>query len=144
MGFGVFFCFYSVSNYSIGSAFRMGPGYFPAVLGGFLFVLGLLTSLSALLFRSEDPDSGKVGKFDWFSSGIILASVTVFGLTLRPLGMIPATAVMIFIASMGQRPFKLVQTLLVCLVLSTVVWLIFVLGLNLQVPIWPQFLISLP
>lgn len=40
MAFGGFFCLYSVYNYNIGTAFRMGPGYFPMLLGGFLFFLG--------------------------------------------------------------------------------------------------------
>ena len=100
MAFGGFFCLYSVYNYNIGTAFRMGPGYFPMLLGGFLFFLGFLITA----------------------------------------GLIPATAVMVFLSSFGNRPFRWIRTLLLCVFLSVAVWLIFVLGLDLTVPIWPAFL----
>ena len=117
----------------------MGPGYFPMLLGGFLGVLGVLICLKSLLFRSEDPDNGIIGQFDWRSFSIILGAVLVFAFLLRPMGLIPATAIMIFLSSFGARPFKWLQVMLLCLILSVCVWLIFVLGLNLTVPIWPGF-----
>lgn len=142
MAFGGFFCLYSVFNYNIGTASRMGPGYFPMVLGGFLFFLGFLITSKSLLFKSSDEDGGKFGRFDWHSFGIILGSVAIFAFLLRPAGLIPATAAMIFISSFGNRPFRWIQTILLCLFLSVAVWLIFVLGLNLTVPIWPAFLLN--
>ena len=64
MAFGGFFCFYSVYNYNIGTAFRMGPGYFPkCLLGGFLFFLGFLITAKSVLFKSSEEDGGKFGKF---------------------------------------------------------------------------------
>lgn len=140
MAFGAFFCLYSVFNYQIGTASRMGPGYFPMVLGGFLFFLGLLVSLKSLLFVSSEEDGGKFGKFDWYSFFVILGSVVIFALLLRPGGLIPATAAMIFLSSFANRPFRWLPTLCLCALLSLAVWLIFVVGLNLVVPIWPAFL----
>lgn len=142
MAFGAFFCLYSVFNYNIGTASRMGPGYFPMVLGGFLFFLGFLITAKSLLFKSSDEDGGKFGRFDWYSFGVILGSVAIFAFLLRPAGLIPATAAMIFISSFGNRPFRWIQTILLCLFLSVAVWLIFVVGLNLTVPIWPSFLMN--
>ena len=115
MAFGGFFCLYSVYNYNIGTAFRMGPGYFPMLLGGFLFFLGFLITAKSVLFKSSEEDGGKFGKFDWYNFFVILGSV-------------------------GNRPFRWIRTFLLCVFLSVAVWLIFVLGLDLTVPIWPAFL----
>lgn len=139
MAFGGFFCLYSVYNYNIGTAFRMGPGYFPMLLGGFLFFLGFLITAKSVLFKSSEEDGGKFGKFDWYNFFVILGSVTIFAVLLRPAGLIPATAVMVFLSSFGNRPFRWIRTLLLCVFLSVAVWLIFVLGLDLTVPIWPAF-----
>ena len=142
MAFGAFFCLYSVFNYQLGSASRMGPGYFPMVLGGFLFFLGFLISLISLIVKSTDDDGGAIGRFDFYSLFVILGSVTVFALLLKSGGLIAATAIMIFLSSFGNRPFKIVPTIILCVVLSVAVWAIFVLGLNLVVPIWPSFLVK--
>ncbi len=140
MAFGAFFCLYAIKSYPIGTAAHMGPGYFPMLLGGFLFILGLLISLKGLLFKSSDPDHGKFGCFDWKNFLIILGSVTCFSILLRPAGLIPATAVMIFLSSFAGQKFHLLQTLILCAILCLVVWLVFVLGLGLTVPIWPAFI----
>ena len=87
-----------------------------------------------------EEDGGKFGKFDWYNFFVILGSVTIFAVLLRPAGLIPATAVMVFLSSFGNRPFRWIRTLLLCVFLSVAVWLIFVLGLDLTVPIWPAFL----
>lgn len=84
MAFGGFFCLYSVYNYNIGTAFRMGPGYFPMLLGGFLFFLGFLITAKSVLFKSSEEDGGKFGKFDWYNFFVILGSVTIFAVLLRP------------------------------------------------------------
>lgn len=52
MAFGGFFCLYSVYNYNIGTAFRMGPGYFPMLLGGFLFFLGFLITAKPFFLKA--------------------------------------------------------------------------------------------
>ncbi len=136
--FGAFFCFYSIANYPLGTASRMGPGYFPMLLGGFLLFLGVLICLKSFFFTPHDGSN--IGPFDWRVVFIILGSVLVFALLLRPAGLIPATAVMIFISSFANRTHKIFQAIVLAIILSVAVWLIFVVGLDLTVPIWPTFL----
>ena len=131
---------WQTSGLEIGTSLRMGPGYFPMLLGGFLFFLGFLITAKSVLFKSSEEDGGKFGKFDWYNFFVILGSVTIFAVLLRPAGLIPATAVMVFLSSFGNRPFRWIRTLLLCAFLCVAVWLIFVLGLDLTVPIWPAFL----
>lgn len=53
MGFGLFFAIWAVIHYQMGTAVRMGPAYFPAMLGGLLTVLGLIIFASSLAARDE-------------------------------------------------------------------------------------------
>ncbi|MCD8339814.1 MAG: tripartite tricarboxylate transporter TctB family protein [Burkholderiales bacterium] len=138
MAFGAFFCFYSIAKYALGTASRMGPGYFPMLLGGFLLVLGFLITLKSLVFRPSEGD-GKVGAIDWRTVIIILGSVFIFAILLRPAGLIPATFIMIFLSGFAERTFKLIPILILATFLSVLVWIIFVWGLDLTVPIWPSF-----
>ncbi|WP_301095635.1 tripartite tricarboxylate transporter TctB family protein, partial [Turicimonas muris] len=80
--FGAFFCFYAVANYPLGTASRMGPGYFPMLLGGFLLFLGVLISLKSFFFPPHDGTG--IGPFDWRVVFVILGSVLIFALLLRP------------------------------------------------------------
>ena len=68
--FGAFFCFYAVANYPLGTASRMGPGYFPMLLGGFLLFLGVLISLKSFFFPPHDGTG--IGPFDWRVVFVIL------------------------------------------------------------------------
>lgn len=140
MAFGAFFCIYSATHYSIGTAARMGPGYFPMLLGGFLFLLGLAVSGKALLIRSSADDGGHIGRFDWFSFTVILGAVCLFAVLLKTAGLLASTAVMVFVSSLANRAFRWKESLVLCFLLSVMVWVIFVYGLNLLVPVWPVFL----
>ena len=135
--FGAFFCFYAVANYPLGTASRMGPGYFPMLLGGFLLFLGVLISLKSFFFPPHDGTG--IGPFDWRVVFVILGSVLIFALLLRPAGLIPATAVMVFVSTFANRSYKVIQGIVLSIILSVVVWLIFVLGLDLTVPVLPSF-----
>ena len=122
--FGAFFCFYAVANYPL--------------LGGFLLFLGVLISLKSFFFPPHDGTG--IGPFDWRVVFVILGSVLIFALLLRPAGLIPATAVMVFVSTFANRSYKVIQGIVLSIILSVVVWLIFVLGLDLTVPVWPSFL----
>lgn len=140
VAFGLFFCLYSIYNYRLGTAARMGPGYFPMVLGGILCALGLVVSTLAIFLKPQDGDNGAIGRFDWFSFAIILGSVAVFAITLRPLGLILSTGLMVFISSIANRRFRFLETILLCAVMCFIVWLVFIFGLDLLVPVWPSFI----
>lgn len=112
------------------------------VLGGILCALGLIVSLLALVLKPQEDDHGAIGRFDWFSFSIILGSVAVFALTLRPLGLILSTGLMVFISSLANRRFRFLETLLLCGVMCFIVWLVFIFGLDLLVPVWPSFIVG--
>src|SRR6266705_7003335 len=89
------------SAYPIGTAARMGPGYFPRILGILLIVLGAVLSLRGL--RTE----GSAVAFGSFVPMlIVLGSVVLFGLTALKIGLVLATIVLILISSAASPEFR--------------------------------------
>lgn len=135
VGFGAFFMAWALAHYQMGSAVRMGPAYFPAVLGGLLAVLGTVILLGSLIV--EGP---KVPRFNFRPLLLILIGCIAYGYLVKPLGLVLATAALVFISAFGGHEFRWreVAVLYVVLVLFSV--LVFVKGLGLPFPLWPDAL----
>lgn len=122
------------SRYTLGSAARMGPGYFPRVLGILLVVLGGMLALRALAVGGP-----KVERMRWWPTLLVLGSVVVFGLIVQTVGLALSTMVLVVVASAASRGFRWKEALVAGVVLATLVTGVFVVGLNLTLPIWPRF-----
>lgn len=126
---GVFFAAYG-SGYNFGSTARMGPGYFPVVLGWTLAVLGILVALPAWWRR------GTGVTVQWSNLLWCIASLLLFAVTLQPLGVIAAS----FLASLlalvpSAMPMR--TRLTVCAVVTVLTTLIFPIALQMMLPLWP-------
>jgi hypothetical protein len=134
--FGVAFLAFSM-EYQMGTAAKMGPAYFPAVLGGLLALLGAI-----IIFGSADKKAMNltVEKFDLGLSGYVLVSIVLFAVTLNYLGFVAALVVLIFVSSRASHEFSWRDTLISMVVLAIASYLIFIKGLQLQLPVWPKFL----
>lgn len=120
------------SNYTLGIAARMGPGYFPRILGGLLVVLGLALALRAL--RSNGPP---LPGWRWRPVLIVLGSVATFGLIVNTLGVVLSTLFLIVVASAASREYRFRESVVAGAILAGVAVGVFVIGLKLQLPIWP-------
>jgi hypothetical protein len=120
------------SNYSLGSAARMGPGYFPRILGILLLVLGAALSLRALKIKG-DP----LPRWYWRPILVVLSSVVAFGLLVTHLGLVFSTIGLIFASSAASREFRPKEALISGILLAALAVGVFIFGLNLQLPIWP-------
>jgi hypothetical protein len=136
---GLFFMLWALTHYQMGSAVRMGPGYFPAVLGGLLAVLGAAVLVPSLTVKG-DP----VPKFHFRPLLFISIGCVLYGYLMKPLGLVGATAALVYVSAYGGHEFKWreVTILFVILVLFSV--LVFVKGLTLPFPICPQFIDNCP
>jgi putative tricarboxylic transport membrane protein len=182
-GTGIFFMIASRA-FPMGTAVRMGPAYFPMVLGGLLVALGLVILVRA--FVSKVPHSINVFPFrlpmaiaggvliaiawasaKWFASlgsigvlahwglsaaalflligafgtralYIILAGTTAFGYLLKPLGLVLATGVLIFVSAWGGHEFKLREVIYLFIALAIFAVAVFIYGLGLPMNIWPE------
>ena len=179
-----------IPGYQIGSAVRMGPAYFPIVLGGLLAVLGAVIFMrsfvsgitgeaavvklpfnivdlivAVLVFVVATVITKKLGiSHDWamLSSALILsilaivlrpdtkalvlilASSLAFAYLLKPLGLVVASIVLIFISAYGGHEFKWKEVAILSLVLVIFSVLVFVKGLTLPFPVCPEFVASCP
>jgi hypothetical protein len=135
MAFGLFFLVWAQMNYQMGTAVRMGPGYFPSVLGGILAVLGLLILVDA--FVEEGP---KVPRFHFRPILFILAACLAFAYLLKPLGLVLSIVALVFIGAFGGHEFKWREVAILAIAMVIFSVLVFVKGLTLPFPIWPAFM----
>ena len=121
-------------DYAMGSAGRMGPGYFPRGLGILLIVLGLILSLRAV--RVDGP---KIEFRSFKPLAIVLGTVVVFAMAAPKLGLIVATILLVVLSSTASHEFRLKEAIIASLALSAFTLAAFVYGLKLQLPTWPWF-----
>lgn len=139
---------YGATSYSIGSGGRMGPGYFPLLLGVILAVLGGAIMFKALVVETQTGD--KIGKWAWKPLFFIIAANLLFGILLGglpsvgipALGLIAAIFGVTIVASLAGDSFKLKEVLILSVVLSIGSYLAFIKLLNLQFPVWPTFIVG--
>jgi hypothetical protein len=124
-------------NYDMGTAQRMGPAYFPSVLGVVLALLGALITFHGLKYEKPDSD---IDKFHFGPLLLILGAITLFGMLLRPLGLVVSLAVMIGVAAYASHEFRIKEALPLAIFLILLVLAVFIWGLGLIIPIWPAFL----
>lgn len=132
-GFGLFVSLYAATHYQIGSAVRMGPGYFPTVIGALVAVLGL--ALMATSLRTAGP---RLPRLVWRPVLLVLVSGVVFGYLLKPLGLVLATALLVVMSALGGHEFGWREALILGAVLAIFSVGVFVYGLGLPFPLWPE------
>ena len=135
LAFGLFFAIWAVANYQMGTAVRMGPAYFPTVLGGLLAFLGLV-----VLVMSVTVKGPRVDTFHFRPLLLILAANVAYGYAMKPLGLVLATALLVFISALGGHEFKWKEVTLLYVFLIVFSVLVFVKGLTLPFPLWPEIL----
>lgn len=140
---GILFMFFGIAamvfsaRYQIGTSAKMGPGYFPFALGGVLAALGLVVMLASI---STGKGEGKPSSFPRKPLLLVLSSVVLFGLLLRPLGLVVSTVILIILSSMASDEFRKAEAALNAFVLLVIVLTVFVHFLKFQIPVWPFFL----
>lgn len=118
-------------DYEMGSATRMGPAYFPTVLGGLLALIGAISLIRGLIVPG-----GPLDRFAWRPLAIIVGASVLFGFLLRPAGLVPAVLVLVIVGALASRRFRLVPTLLLAAGLAAFSALVFVKGLGVPAPLF--------
>jgi hypothetical protein len=133
-------------KYGMGDGARMGPGYFPRLLGVLMCILG-----STIVFKSltvATADGEKVGSFAWKPLCYILGANLAFGVLLGGLpsiklpamGLIAGIYALTIIASKAGDTFNLKEVLILATILAAGSYMAFIVLLKLQIPVWPAFL----
>lgn len=118
--------------YDMGTLRRMGPGFFPVVLGAALFLLGLVVALPALGRAADAP------KIEPGTAAAVLAAILIFAFGLSRLGLAGATAATVLVATLPAPRKGWVWRVLLAVAVTTLTVLVFSLGLQMTLPIWPR------
>jgi hypothetical protein len=145
MAAGIAFA-WGATNYTIGEGARMGPGYFPLMLGILLALIGLFVVFEAMVVETEDGE--KIGKFAWKPLFFIIAANVIFGICLGGLpriglpamGLIVGIYALTFVAALAGDEFKAKEVFILATILALGSYFTFVWALKLQFPVWPTFL----
>jgi len=137
---------WGATTYTVGTGARMGPGYFPLMLGILMALIGLGIMFTGL--SVETTDGEKIGKWAWKQVVFILGANLAFGVLLGGLpsigvpamGMIIAIYALVIISSLAGHEFKLPSVLALATVLAVGSYVAFIWALKLQIQVWPTFI----
>ena len=145
LGVGIAFA-WGATNYTVGTGARMGPGYFPLMLGILMAVIGAIIMFKATVVETESGD--KIGKWAWkpvcyilganFAFGVLLGGLPSIGIP--AMGLIVAIYALTIISSMAGNEFQLKPVLGLATVLAIGSYVAFIWALKLQMQVWPTFI----
>ncbi len=135
------------TSYTVGGAARMGPGYFPLLLGSLLAIMGTFVLLGSLAGPAR-PGGGLIGKIAWKPLVLIVSANLLFGVLLGgvqtlgipAMGLIAAIFATVIVSSMAGDRYVFRASLFLAAILAVGSYLTFVLGLSLQFQVWPSFI----
>ena len=133
---GLFFAIVA-TNYPMGTAAKMGPGYFPFSLGILMTLLGALVLLQSLNAKAAIES---IPKFNWRIIAQITGAVVLYGLLLPRMGFLIAVVVLVLVSASASKEFTWKGSLINASFLVAFTYSVFVLGLKLQFPLLPVFL----
>ena len=145
IGVGVAFA-WGATTYNVGEGARMGPGYFPLMLGIVLALIGAVVLFTSLVVETEGGE--RIGKWAWRPLFFIIAANLAFGVLLGGLpsigvpamGMIGAIFALTIISSMADGHFHTRDVLILAAILAAGSYVAFILLLKLQIQVWPSFI----
>lgn len=130
IGFGLAFAITS-ATYDLGTPLRMGPGFFPLVLGATLVVLGVAIVVKAFVAGPAGP----VGPVPWRALVLLVAALFFFGYFVRALGLVPTLLVAVTLAALAGRSVRVIPAVVIAACLTALSVLIFVVLLQLRLPL---------
>ena len=123
-------------DYPVGTALRMGTGYVPRLLCWVLLGLGAIVLVQGLRRPSPPLRSTAIA---WRAVLSVTIAIVAFALSLEQLGLVIAIVLLTGIGALATRALRPLETAIAALVLIVLSWGIFIAGLGLAIPIWPEF-----
>jgi hypothetical protein len=123
-------------GYELGTPLRMGPGAFPLLVGAALTLLGLAIVIKGLIAGEEIP----FGTIPWRAVLVIVVALVFFGFTVEGLGFVPTSLVTAYLTTLASQRLRPLTGLAVAAGLTVAATLIFVVGLQLRIPLWGPWL----
>lgn len=130
LAIGLYFLIYALTDLRLGSALVMGPGYFPALVGGLLALFGV-----AILYRGLRSAPTSLGKVSVRGVAMVTLAIIFFGVALRTLGLVPAVFGSVWIAALATSRNSVLQASALALALTVMTAVLFVYLLGLPIPL---------
>ncbi len=140
---GLIYIFFGASailiarEYNMGSAFKMGPAYFPTVLSALLIVVGSISVIRAFILPGTP-----IGAISIKGLLLVTASIVVFGLVVRGAGLVIALPLLLFISAAASVKIRWQTTLIIALGLTLFCVLVFLKGLGIPLPVIGPWLVG--
>jgi len=121
-------------DYPLGSAMRMGPGYFPTMIGGLLVLFGAI--ISAISFRTQGVG---IGTWPWRAIVFMSVAFVLFAWGMEHLGFIPSLAILIVVSTFSTPHFRWKEMALEAVVMIAGSWAVFIYALELPYTLWGSY-----
>ncbi|AUL48375.1 tricarboxylate transporter [Bordetella trematum] len=128
---------WQATSYQMGTAARMGPGYFPFWLGLVLALLGAVVLLGSLSKKAQETH---VDRFDWRIVFLVIGSVVFYAVVLNYLGVYISVFLLVVLSSLASHEFSIKVAVANGIFLVVFSYLAFIKGLGLIFPLWPSFI----
>jgi hypothetical protein len=126
-------------NYPIGTAVRMGTGYVPRLLCWLLLGLGAWVLVQGFFETQSERAASPSATAAWRPLVFVTASLVIFGLSIERLGLVLSILLLIIVGAAGARGLRPFETVAAAVVLILLSWGIFIVGLGLAIPVWPDW-----
>jgi putative tricarboxylic transport membrane protein len=130
---------YVSRDYPIGTAVRMGTGYVPRLLCWLLLGLGAWVLVQGFFETQSERTASPSAAAAWRPLVFVTASLVIFGLSIERLGLVLSILLLIIVGAAGARGLRPFETVAAAVVLILLSWGIFIVGLGLAIPVWPDW-----
>ena len=130
---------YVSRDYPIGTAVRMGTGYVPRLLCWLLLGLGAWVLVQGFFETQSERAASLSATAAWRPLVFVTASLVIFGLSIERLGLVLSILLLIIVGAAGARGLRPFETVAAAAVLILLSWGIFIVGLGLAIPVWPDW-----
>lgn len=117
-------------DYELGTALRMGPAYFPTVLGALLALIGSISLLRSF-FQPGEP----VGRMALRPLALITVGVLAFGFLVRGAGLVVVIPILVVISAYASTHFRWLASALLAVGMTVFCVLVFSKGLGVPLPV---------
>ena len=133
---GLIYIFFGASailiarEYNMGTAFKMGPAFFPTVLSMLLVGVGAISIIRAFIVPGTP-----IGAISIKGLLLVTLAIVVFGLVVRGAGLAIALPLLLFISAAASVKFRWQTTLMIAFGLTLFCVLVFLKGLGIPLPV---------
>ena len=122
------------TRYRFGTPERIGPAFFPIMVGLLLAALGAIIAGRSLVL-----DGPPIEHMHLPPLLVTIAAIVLFGIALGWLGLVAAIVVLVIVGSYADRSARLIESAALAAVLAVFSVAVFVWVLGLPLPVWPDW-----